>query len=58
MLDNDYTHSNYTPLCFYSQTIGHAGDGYRNRPSPHTKKELFLGVEMKNATWVSGESKK
>ena len=33
--------------------MGHAGDGYKNDPSPHTVKEEFLGVNVNNATWVS-----
>ena len=39
------------------QTLGHAGDGYKDNPSPHTKKEEFLGVNVNNATWVSGEER-
>ena len=35
------------------QTMGHAGDGYKDDPTPHTVKEKFLGVNVNNATWVS-----
>lgn len=35
--------------------MGHAGDGYGDKPSPHTVKEQFLGVNVNNATWAAAK---
>ncbi|XP_028399716.1 prolyl 3-hydroxylase 2-like [Dendronephthya gigantea] len=42
-------------LANLGMTMGHAGDGYANDPSPHTVKEEFLGVNVNNATWAAAK---